>query len=80
MDWNKFLQQLSVIAAFVWAFTGIFTQLNGFNGTGPEQLEWAAWRFAVAGFISLASIALFRALKLIDGRLERNESASQNLR
>ena len=75
-DWSRILQQVGVVAIFIWAVVGIAADMEGFNGTGFMQLQLAGWRLAVASFFSLASVALVHSLKLIDRALSARETGA----
>jgi hypothetical protein len=75
-DWSRVLQQVAVLAIFIWAVVGIIDDLGGLNGTSLLKLQLAGWRLGVASFLSLASVALLRSLKLIDRTLERAKQSS----
>ena len=71
--WSKLLQQLAVAASFTWAIVGTIESLEGLNDAALIHFEMLAWRLAVASFISLASVALFRSLLLIDRSLSARQ-------
>jgi hypothetical protein len=71
--WNKLMQQLAVVASFTWAIVGTIQSLDDLSGTALIHIEMLGWRLAVASFISLASIALFRSLLLIDRSLSARQ-------
>ena len=75
--WNKALQQVTVVAIFVWAVVGILDELGGYNLTGPLQFQLAGWRLAIASLLSLASVVLLRALQLIDRSLKAQPKSTE---
>ena len=74
MDRYRWLKQIAIIGAFVWASAGIAQQWNGIGQDGFYQLEWATWRLTLASIFSLTAIALFEGLRLISRSLNEERT------